>query len=255
MICVALIISHGSDHAPSLVDSLIQNTDLEIILIENGEKQWFNCDRLSVHYVPNRGYAHAFNTGLRITKTEGYEAVLILGHDVVVQDFSTLFNMIDTLQQGQADFVWHETKSEDTVASDMIAGSVDRSLIRSKLLTSPDEVLGAQNIYPNLSAACFLLTDGSCNLDERFFMYWEDVDLSFDPNFKKLRKIIFLGKGLIHRRAIQNNTIKKTLFVKIQGLISSYYFYKKYSVNRGILFFAANRLINHFRYFFRIYSR
>jgi GT2 family glycosyltransferase len=153
----------------------------------------------------NAGFAHANNLGLRATSST---SVLLLNSDTVVPS-------------GAIDGLVAELDRDPTVAvvgPRLVSGDGRAELsfgrmigpfneLRQKRLARSDEVerLTRQRRYPDwVSGACLLVrradADAVGGLDERFFMYTEDVDFCAAIRARGRRILFTPDVEIVHRR-------------------------------------------------------
>ncbi|MBG6056995.1 GT2 family glycosyltransferase [Cryobacterium sp. MP_M5] len=129
-----------------------------------------------VELAENRGFAGGVNVALQQALDEGYDAILAINNDAVVDGRSASL-LIDTLAADvtlgmTAPRILNPDGSEES-AGGFLVPSLGISTHTSRTMSAPDFI----------TWACVLVRSDALRdvglLDEQFFMYWEDVDMSF----------------------------------------------------------------------------
>lgn len=138
------------------------------------------CDRNGWDFVPttaNRGFAHGVNLGVRRAAQAGSTTVVLLNPDAVVS-YEVLLELGRRAAAAGGRLV--APSLVDTAGHTVFAGS--EIVLASGRLRAPGTPDGYRT-QPWLTAACVALPiavfDALGGLDESYFLYWEDVDLSY----------------------------------------------------------------------------
>lgn len=168
----------------SCIQSLLEIFDPSNIVVVDNEstgdlkarvKQRFPIGIVVIENKENRGFAAGVNLGIRFAKAAGYRYVLALNNDVVFERREILPLFDSARWSGDLGLIAPVIRNLD--GSVQSAGSMVSAFTMS--VTEISEV--GTLVRPDfLTWACVLVRvsvfDVVGLLDERFFMYWEDVD-------------------------------------------------------------------------------
>lgn len=184
---------NGADLLAKALNSLhTQTYQADIIVVDNGsvdesvsliEK---NYPKVVLIKLPNnKGFAGGVNTGIRHAMDDGYDAVALFNNDAVA-DKDWLKNLVDTMQNDKNIGIVHgkQLRSDKTYidsSGDMysIWGMPfprGRNQKDAGQYDTPEEMFSAPAGATLYRTALFEDID---LFDERFFAYYEDVDISF----------------------------------------------------------------------------
>jgi GT2 family glycosyltransferase len=122
--------------------------------------------------VVNRGFAAGCNSGIEKALALGASSVLLLNNDAIVRP-DTVARMLARMTPGIGAVGCVILNTEGTV---QLFGGGYVKLGRSRTLKSSGNIDWLSGCCMLISREALIATGG---LDEGFFMYWEDVDLSF----------------------------------------------------------------------------
>ena len=194
---VIIIILHLKD-IPCLVDcvkslNMVTYRNFDIIVVHNGPKSTLLLDALSpiskhitnvINTQENIGFARGNNIGIRQALKDGAEYILLLNDDTeVTPDFLTKLIEVAEMQQDagmlgpkvflyeQPQKIWFAGARFDQNACEIVTSGFDQT----------DKLEDSKFVESAYVTGCALLVKRKVVekiglLDERFFLYWEDVD-------------------------------------------------------------------------------
>jgi GT2 family glycosyltransferase len=201
-------------------------------VIDNGSKDE-RCGRLNllhkwVKYVvagSNLGYCGGNNVGINLALAEGCEAVLILNPDVrVAPNFLELLEVAMFANPGcdAVGPIWRTLDGEQRIARNIAKWDAKRA---EYIWKCPPAATTSNVVKTDaISGCCMLLSRRIIErvgaFDERFFMYWEEIDLCRRIDVAGGRQFVEPRAVIWHRTAEQ--TSGRTTAWK------SYYFYRNW---------------------------
>jgi GT2 family glycosyltransferase len=214
--CVAIIIvSHNTrDDLARCLDALHSarpRVSHEIVVVDNHStdgsaeavRRW--PDVRAIELGSNAGFAHANNIGLRATSSTN---VLLLNSDTIVPP-DALDRLVAELDRDPAVAVVGPRLVDGSGHAELSFGRMIGPLneLRQKRLAASDDVdrLTRQRHYPDwVSGACLLVRRADAEavggLDERFFMYTEDVDFCAGIRARGRRILFTPDVEIVHLR-------------------------------------------------------
>ena len=225
---VTIIILHLKN-VPHLVDCVgslnkITYQNYNIIVVHNGPENKALRDTLSpisqyiakiINTEENLGFARGNNIGIRHALNYGAEYILLLNDDTeVAPDFLTRLIEIAEMQQDvgmlgprvflsdQPQKIWFAGARFDQKACEIITSGFDQTGKRedSKFVES-DYVAGCALLVKKKVIEKIGL------LDERFFLYWEDVDWGLKCNKAGLNNLIVTRSHIWHKASASSGGI------------------------------------------------
>lgn len=177
----------------------------EVIVVDNGStdesvnhiRAAFPTIRL-LEAGANLGFSGGCNLGIRDALARGFEYIWLLNNDTEVTP-RALSALVDTAESdpriGAVASVIYRMDQPDTVEV-WGGGHVNLRTGRLQIMTTPSE--------PNCLFGCSVLLrrhalDRAGLLDERFFLYWEDTDLSLRIRRARYRLAVAAESRVLHR--------------------------------------------------------
>jgi GT2 family glycosyltransferase len=171
--CVTALVASSSVKHVFIVDNE-SSGDLRVALADAGMTADAGCSLLEVS--ENRGFAGGVNLGIREALERGFESILMINNDAVITEAS-----IDLLRARLEQNPRMGLVGPRIVHADGSEESAGGRLLPVVGITSHRARTGGRT--PDfITWACVLVRSSALRgvglLDERFFMYWEDVDFS-----------------------------------------------------------------------------
>ena len=212
------IVSHGqATLVKRLLESISEHEDnrkLEIILTENVPSEIVNIEQLNypnLRQIVNpkpKGFGANHNQSSKIARGEYF---CILNPDVVFVE-SLFPQMIEHIMHGKGDIVAPLIiDSQDKIQDSFRSIPTPGQLIMRRLKPKPDLSLTIESefIYPDWIAAIFLimrlnLFNSIGGFDEKFRLYFEDVDFGARARLNNIRLLIDTKRKLLHYASRQS---------------------------------------------------
>lgn len=187
----------------SCVESLLREEGVSsIVVVDNestGELRTLVAPRVAlVEEAENLGFSRGVNIGIREALTRGADAVLVINNDAIVEP-RAVAELVNA---------WQARGSDAGIIAPIVRnpdGTVQSSgcKLRAFDATTSDNAGPAKANY--LTWACVLVprstTDVVGLLDERFFMYWEDVDYGLRVRDAGLELVLAERASVVHEKS------------------------------------------------------
>ncbi len=238
----ALVVNYGSS---ALLESNLgavadENPDLVVVVVDNftttAERAAVEqlCSRRAWRLVAsptNLGFGAAMNLGADVALEAGAGQLLLLNPDARI-DRAGLDRLVDVVT---AEPLTMAGPRIETAAGGLWSDGHDLYLDRGRMRATRKRV-GSPRVVPWLSGACLVLSrtlwERVGGFDDRYFLYWEDVDLSW--------RVLEAGGALrVVREALAVHDEGGTQERSSERALSSVYYY--YNI-RNRLVFAAQHL-------------
>lgn len=187
---------------------------LGTVIIDNGSTD-DSMERLAairdarvrlIHSETNRGFTGGCNLGIELAREQGYEYVWLLNSDAVVQ-ISTLSSLVKIARsdpkigmvspliaslQEPSRFIYAGGYFNDSVPSCESTRKVEEAETWSRQYPEKILLLGTALLIK------MSLVEAVGPLDEQYFAYWEDMDLSMRSNKAGFRNAVDFGSVIFH---------------------------------------------------------
>lgn len=171
----------------------------------------------------NRGFAGGVNVGLRSSLEDGFDAVLVINNDAAIEDDSVSLLVSELEQNPRLGLVGPRILHAD--GSEESAGGFVKPMLG---VTAHKQRGGGAPDF--VTWACILIRSDALRdvglLDEQFFMYWEDVDMSFRLRAKEWGIEICRSAQAMHETS--SNRTKHPTAIKAYHTWSSIVFARKH---------------------------
>lgn len=228
----------------------------DIFLVENSPQPSGAGKELTDFYqiVPNKGYSHGNNVGLRMAYKKGYRYTLILNNDTLC-DYNFLESLIHAIEANKADAVSPkiihckiENHTLHKINKLAYAGAFTPSKLehwypRGVFGDTPATMYAQNESCDWLSGACLLLRTEVLSLvglfDEDYFLYYEDVDWSLRAK-QRGASLWYIGNEIIYHQHSKSTSEVKAFYYPRAFLI----FIHKHFPNQ--LKLALKRFVHHY---------
>jgi GT2 family glycosyltransferase len=241
---VILVNYNGRAFIEECLDSLVQDSDagrLEIFVVDNGSSDG-SPELISKKYpkvillrnAENRGYAWANNKGIRAARGD---YILLLNTDTTMQP-GVLFELVKVLKSDPNAaavgplLYYSEGKHQVSFGEkvDFMHEMLQKSILNFVYKKRLKSLHG--NLYVGwLSGACMLLEKKALKnvgyFDDKFFLYFEDIDLCYRLRKKKYKLIFTPSVQVYHKGGGSSaaDSLKNRFFYRQSQL----YFYRKHN--------------------------
>jgi N-acetylglucosaminyl-diphospho-decaprenol L-rhamnosyltransferase len=204
---VAVVLNwHDTARTETCARTLLEEEAIgSVVLVDNetsGELRKLRGERVEiVEHRENLGFARGVNSGIRLALSAGADAVLAINSDVTFAA-GELARLVDG---------WLECGDSTGVVAPLILnedGSVQSRGGRFRALTGATHDLAASRDLDFITWACVLVPRATFEsvglLDERFFMYWEDVDFGLRVKDSGRRLRIMTHVEVAHAKSVSH---------------------------------------------------
>lgn len=186
IVAVVVTYSVGADLLDRCLAALLATPELDrVVLVDTGGSAADPCDeRIDLVRVANDGYGAAANAGFEVASRLGADLVALLNDDVVVRDgwLSPLADAFDDETVGAAQpKLLYADRDVPTINSLGVAIGPDGAGVDLHV-DEPDDGSAVSRAIDAFTGGAVLLRrrflESTGGFDERFFLYYEDVDLA-----------------------------------------------------------------------------
>ncbi len=233
---VIIVGFNNGEDVMRIVESLgkeeVSGWELKIIVVDNGGNQKFNSQQstFNIKIIKNQknlGFAKGANIGIKYALKNGAERILLLNPDTVVEP-----GVIKTLIANEADIISPVIKFQrnDQWIYDF-GGRINWWLGRTNHLESSKLTMKQLNneIIDYVSGCCMLIKHQVFEkiglFDERFFLYFEDVDFCVRAKRAGLKVAVEPKVSIIHNLT---EGVKKPFSSQLELIKSNVKFIYKY---------------------------
>ncbi|MBN1271328.1 MAG: glycosyltransferase family 2 protein [Candidatus Aminicenantes bacterium] len=217
-VAVIILNRNGYENTFECLKSLnsIQTPSFKICVVDNGSRA-LEGDRIkdaypNIHLIrltENKGFAGGANTGINWALQRGFDYIVILNNDTVVER-NWLESMMEGFKSGRADFAsplildYRNRDRIDSAGDVVLPDGSGLSLFRGKsfdFIKKKQRIFsacGAGSIY---SRTCLerVMLPGSQFFSEKYFAYFEDIDLALRLNMAGFRGVVFPEAKIYHK--------------------------------------------------------
>lgn len=232
------------DYTCECVDSLLSQEQVlvKVVIVDNGSSdhsvrifsERYGDKVKIIQLARNCGFATGINSGIRYALEQKADYILIINNDAMLE-VDSIRNMIKALEENTGIYVAAPVIFEypDTERVWSTGGYIHSLLLEPLDAHHRSEDLSASRIIcRTFISGCIMLFRRSLLLDvglfdERFFMYYEDLDLSYRIAFNKYRMAVCtLAKG--YHRVSASSGGKGNPFEKYHMARSSGIYFRKH---------------------------
>lgn len=236
-IAIILLNWNNSDFTIECIKSLKKTTYLnkKIIVVDNASSD-DSLTKISSNFPEidvivnskNLGFTGGNNVGIKRALQENFDFIMLLNNDTIVEE-SFIEPLVDAfggnvgavqpliLNYPEKGTIWNNGGSIDNFLGRFI------SLDKNKSIKSIEKIKNKRSEW--ISGCCFMLRSSLISkiglLDEKFFVYFEDVDWSIKISDLKLDLIIVQQSRIFHHEGASWNSKKRSS----EGYVSPYTHY------------------------------
>lgn len=226
---IIIVSFNNGEDVTRLVESLgkekVSRWEMEIVVVENGENQKVNSQQstFNIKIIKNQknlGFAKGANIGIKYALKNSADRILLLNPDTVIEsgiiqtliaNKSDIISPVIKFQRkgrwiydygGRIDWRWGRTRHvESTISPVSFRGIAEKS---SKTLPSVARSLASfgKTKIDYVSGCCMLVKrevfDTTGLFDERFFLYFEDVDFCIRAKKAGFKVVVEPKASIIH---------------------------------------------------------
>lgn len=214
MILTIIVTYNGEKYIEDCIDSIQSQTCKTDILVVDNDSVDHTCETIEKKYPRvkllqlgyNSGFAHANNVGIQYALEQGYEYVLLINEDTVADQFlvQELLKHADSKTAVIPKIYGNGSKTKVWYA----AGKLDFEKCRA--VNCQENLMNRVTEVTFMTGCCmFIHTDVFHKvglLDENYFMYYEDTDLSLRMYKHQIRMLYIPDTYVWHR--LQGKTEK-----------------------------------------------